>query len=203
MARFPLKARFPLNKRKKNGGRLPRERAGGLSDGARDAVHGATIRPAGPSRRLWSLRGLHRGGARPAPSAGKGNSKVTESAVLDATTECWQRIVARTVRQLSPDSPACDGGEVPSVSPDKKRAALRGEQRRPGITGDREPGQTPRAWLNRQPLARVGLSEALPPILLRPRPPRPPWHPSWRWTRHRHWLGSSARSPWRSRDCRA
>src|SRR6266404_3458145 len=49
--------RFPLNKRKKNGRHLPRERAGGLSDGARDAVHGATIRPAGPSRRLWSLLG--------------------------------------------------------------------------------------------------------------------------------------------------
>src|SRR5713101_4531016 len=74
-------ARFPLNKRKKNGGRLPRERAGGLSDGARDAVHGATIRPAGPSRRLWSLLGNAIGVARAVAKRRRGNFEGSDSVV--------------------------------------------------------------------------------------------------------------------------
>src|SRR5471030_2586689 len=107
-------ARLPLNDRKKNGGRLPRERAGGLADGARDAVHGATIRAAGPSRRLWSLLdwATPLEWRAPSPSGGEGTSKVPEPAVLDAATECRWRIVLRTVRQLSPDSPAYDRGGI-------------------------------------------------------------------------------------------
>src|SRR6266404_3626086 len=93
-------ARFPLKNRKKNGRHLPRERAGGLSDGAWDAVHGATIRAAGPSRRLWSLLGTPLEWRAPSPSSGEGILKVPESAILDAATECRWCIVLRTIRQL-------------------------------------------------------------------------------------------------------
>src|SRR5882672_8816543 len=93
-------ARFPLNKRKRNGGSLPRERAGGLSDGARDAVHDATIRAAGGIDDYGPYWGTPLEWPAPSPSGGEGISKVPESAVLDAATECRWCIDLRTIRQL-------------------------------------------------------------------------------------------------------